>query len=180
MSNSICVNTCGSITTFILFGLIIGFGIPYLIESDDTITGKAHLWIWCLITLIIQVIIALYFIIKTGKLVLNGCETGKESESTVVKLRWSNRSLIINAYLKSKWTIDRIYNHTVLVLQIALAIWGCIIYNQLKNDHDIYSIHIWTWFMVMFICLVIVFSLILCAILCVLCALFIPEELDEN
>lgn len=134
---------------FILKGLIIGFGIAYLIEAKNFIDRPDNLWIFVLMIVITSFIFFISLIIDLMRF------------SSNFELPHDNHK--DNAKHMAKHFNPLTYISSLMTL--GLTIWSSIIYTEIRDNHQ-YPDHLYTYFMVFFIYYMILLSIFICLCCC--------------
>jgi hypothetical protein len=160
-------SACKILTSLVISGLIIGFGIAYLVEAADMINGPSNFWIWCILMIIIQVLAAIYFIAKV--MAADICGVGGDEESSGGFGYDKEKHFHENAHemVKNRNAFDGALALAIL----GMTIWGCVIWSQLDaGDHAGYPEHLWIWFSVIFITYLSLFSCVGCCVCLAICS----------
>ena len=145
---------CGALCTLVLGGLIIGFGIPYTIESYEYRNQPQYLWYWCVIALVIEIISTVNFIYKLMR----------PDKINITEVITEKKHMAIVEVAKQSDVLDQ----AIFLAWFGMTIWGCVIYDRDKHNPS-YPEHIWTWFSVLFIFFLSIFSCIGCLCCCAIC-----------
>lgn len=156
---------CGILCTLICYGLIVGTGIAFLVESFGYVDEPSHLWYWVIISVGVFTFHAIYFVVRLMEI----------TEIKFVHEDGGDRVKVIKKFISHSKPLDYI----LVIIDIALTIWGCIIYNQTKVTVP-YPEHIWKWFMVIFMTSLVVWSCFGCALCCACCAICTGQKVIEE
>jgi hypothetical protein len=144
----------GVLCSLVLVGLNIGFGLTYVVEAGMAgyINGPAHLWYWCVIDISFSTLMLTKILVRLfqNDLTINVVSKAKE-ENTIVAVAIVKHSTLLNKVL--------------ILASLGMTIWGCVIYSQI-NGLNVYPEHIWTWFQVVFIFALSIWSCIGCVLCC--------------
>lgn len=125
---------------FIIYGLIIVFGVTYIIESgvNEFINESSHLWYWCTINILLYTLLLVNLTVNFTYNLYN--------KINFIETTTNNKRLLFVKMFNNKNWIYKILS----IISLGITIWGCIIYSQIKNN-NIYPKNLWIWFMVVLI-----------------------------
>ena len=122
---------CSICCTLLIAGLIIGFGIKFLVEAKDFILSPYYIWIWNVITICINFVSLCDFIIMAYINLKVEVELSSETASKLV----SPVRTVIG------------------IIDFGMFFWGSYIHYNVINQYIAYPVNLWIFFQVMFIAL---------------------------
>lgn len=151
------VGFCGLFCSLLCHGLIIGFGIAYVIEAGGFINAPGNVWVWAIVTIILNFIAAVNWVVKFLRSFF-----GEDVDVTVS----FSKEGVVHVTRAVRDNINY-FDAFLFVSGLASVIWGCVIYAQRGEIADIYPEHLWTWFAVVFIFDLCLWSCLGCCLCCI-------------
>lgn len=140
------VKCCGTFGTLVISGLIIGFGIAFLIQAKDFIDAKFYMWYWCIFEVCLVFASTLDFIIMLYvKSAMEGISM-KAAKNLVSPLGW-----------------------IFFICHIGMFCFGSYIHYNLIHTFVNYPIPLWILFQILFITLCVSIAIFACGISLAIC-----------